>query len=173
MSRSGYIDDCEDNLAIGRWRGAVLKSIEGKRGQSMLKELLVALDEMQDKKLYPNSFQTQDGEFCALGVLGYKRGTKMDDLVEEYFEDDPYCDIGLVAERFGVSKALVSEIMDLNDESLVDDYKYVDVEICGPVRPWYPEYGRHSRRVSVLNENHAQERWQKMRDWVSERIINN
>ena len=98
MSRSGYTDDDDyDPLAQGRWRQAVKRSLEGRRGQALLLELVAALDAMQDKRLYAGSFATADGEFCTLGVLGAKRGTKMDDLGDE---DD--CDPKEVAQRFGI-----------------------------------------------------------------------
>ena len=166
MSRSGYTDDDgDDPLAHGRWRAAVRSSLQGKRGQALLKELAEALDAMPDKRLYPGSFATAEGEFCTLGVLGAKRGTKMDDLGDE---DD--CDPGFVANRFGIAPAMAAEIMYMNDEYAVDVWKWVDVEICGPVRPYYPDHGRHTRCVSVHNDKHPQERWQRMRAWVAENI---
>lgn len=163
MSRSGYTDDCDDYLAAGRYRGAVLSAIHGRRGQALLRELLSALDAMPEKKLYSGSFQRADGEFCTLGVLGAQRGTKMDDLGD--VEDG--CDIRLVGERFGIAPAMAAEIMYHNDEYAADEYKWVDVEICGPVHPW----DRHAKSVRVPNENHPQERWQAMRDWVVENLL--
>lgn len=112
MSRSGYTDDIDDVLAYGRWRGQVISSIKGKRGQALLRELLIALDEMPDKELYPNSFKTESGEFCALGVLGDKRGVDMSDLIIDEYD----CDTHLVAERFDISNAMACEIMFMNDE---------------------------------------------------------
>jgi hypothetical protein len=141
MSRSGYTDDCYDDLAIGRWRGAVKKSIEGKRGQALLKELLIALDETPDKKLYRGNFQLADGGFCTLGVLGNKRGIKMDDLIDDDF-DGTGCDTHLAAERFGIANAMLCEIMFMNDDARD-----------------YPE-----------NENGAESRWLDMRDWVAKQI---
>jgi len=160
MSRSGYSDDC-DGWALIRWRGAVNQAIKGARGQALLRELVDALDAMPDKRLYPGSFATADGEFCTLGVLGAKRGVKMDDLGNE---DD--CDPKQVAQRFGIARAMAAEIMYMNDEYAVDEWKRVDVEICGPVRPHHPDYGRHLRTVRVHNDNHPAERWQKMRAWA-------
>lgn len=166
MSRSGYTDDDgDDPLAHGRWRAAVRSSLQGKRGQALLKELADALDAMPDKRLYPGSFATAEGEFCTLGVLGAKRGTKMDDLGDE---DD--CDPGFVANRFGIAPAMAAEIMYMNDEYAVDVWKWVDVEICGPMPPYhFQPYGhkKHHRSVRVPNDNHPQERWQRMRDWVA------
>ena len=169
MSRHGYHDDNDDPLAHGRWRQAVKRSLQGKRGQALLRELAEALDAMPDKRLYPGSFATPDGEFCTLGVLGAKRGTKMDDLGDE---DD--CDSEQVAQRFGIAPAMAAEIMYMNDEYAVDCWKWVDVVICGPMPPHhFPPYGhkKHERSVRVSNDNHPQERWQKMRAWVAKNIL--
>ncbi|MES3011973.1 MAG: hypothetical protein V4738_14385 [Pseudomonadota bacterium] len=166
MSRSGYIEDGDDDpLAHGRWRQAVKRSLEGKRGQALLRELVEALDAMPEKVLYPGSFATAEGEFCTLGVLGAKRGTKMDDLGDE---DD--CDPDEVGKRFGIAPAMAAEIMYMNDEYAVGMQKSVDVEICGPMRPYYPEFRLHRKSVSIYNERHPQERWQKMRQWALENI---
>lgn len=166
MSRSGYIDDNEDPLAHGRWRQAVKRALEGKRGQALLRELVDTLDEMDDKRLYPGSFATADGEFCALGALGAKRGTKMDDLGDEH-----YCDTETVGQRFGIAPAMAAEIMYMNDEYAVDCWKWITVEICGPVRPHYPDWGSHEREVRVHNDNHPRERWERMRAWAVGNLI--
>lgn len=117
MSRSGYTDDIDDVLSYGRWRGAVCSAIRGKRGQDMMKELLSALDAMPEKKLYLNSFEAGEGQFCTLGVLGNSRGTQINDLLN----DEGYCDTVVVAQRFGIANALACEIMYENDEGSVYD----------------------------------------------------
>lgn len=145
MSRSGYTDDTDDNddpLAHARWRQAVKRALQGKRGQALLRELVQALDAMEDKRLYPGSFATPEGQFCTLGVLGAKRGTKMDDLGDE---DD--CEPAQVGQRFGIAPAMAAEIMYMNDEYAVD---------C-----WKMESG-----VRVHNDNHPLERWERMRAWA-------
>lgn len=48
MSRSGYVDDCE-NLEL--YRATVERSIKGKRGQAFLRELAAAMDAMPEKVL--------------------------------------------------------------------------------------------------------------------------
>lgn len=164
MSRSGYSDDHDDPLALGRWRQAVKRAIEGKRGQALLRELAAALDAMPEKRLASGSFATPEGEFCTLGVLGAARGTKMDDLGDE---DD--CDPEEVGRRFGIASAMAAEIMFLNDEH-VDDWKWIAVEICGPVRPHWPDWGRHTKSVSVPNTQAAEQRWAYMRNWVQEQL---
>lgn len=166
MSRSGYTDDYgdDDPLALGRWRQAVKRSIEGKRGQALLRELLEALDAMEDKRLFSGSFATADGEFCTLGVLGAKRGTPMDDLGDA--ED---CEADRVGQRFGIAHAMAAEIMHLNDEH-ISDTKFIDVEICGPVRPHWPDWGKHRKTVCVNDDEAPAKRWKYMRDWTVKQI---
>lgn len=166
MSRSGYTEDYgdDDPLAMGRWRQAVRRSLEGKRGQAMLRELLAALDAMPEKSLCSGSFATPQGEFCTLGVLGAARGIKTDDL-----GDESYCEADEVAKRFGIAHAMAAEIMYENDESIAD-WKFVDVVICGPVRPYYPEWGSHRKSIRVPDMQAGNKRWKHMRDWVAKHI---
>lgn len=169
MSRSGYTDDNDDPLAHGRWRQAVKRSIEGKRGQTLLRELVEALDAMEDKRLFPGSFATAAGEFCTLGALGARRGTKMDDLGD----DDDGCDTHTVGQRFGIAPAMAAEIMYMNDEYAVETWKWIEVEICGPMRQHhFRPYGHktHVRSVRVHNDNHPAQRWQRMRAWAIENL---
>lgn len=164
MSRSGYSEDYDDPLALGRWRQAVRRAIDGKRGQALLRELADVLDAMPDKRLYSGSFATAEGEFCTLGALGARRGTKMDDL-----GDDEECDPALVGERFGIARAMAAEIMYLNDEYL-DEWERIEVEICGPVRPHFPDWGKHTHTMYVADDLHAERRWKHMRAWVAEEL---
>jgi hypothetical protein len=164
MSRSGYVDDDygANDIHYIQWRSAVSRSMRGKRGQKMLRDLLEALDDLPSKQLSANSLVTEDGgSFCALGALGHARGLEM-------LSSDPE-DIESIADMFGISKSLAAEIMYMNDEWLSES-KYVEVEIFGPVRPYYPEYGRHRRLMSVPNENVCSDRWWHMRDWVAQQI---
>lgn len=165
MSRSGYVEEVEDPLAYGRWRAAVKSALHGKRGQALLRDLAQTLDAMEDKRLYPGSFATAEGEYCTLGVLGAKRGIKMDDLGDEYD-----CDTKRVGERFGIAPAMAAEIMWLNDEYLVEMVTWHEEDLCGPVRPNWPDFNRKTFSVLVKNPDHARERWLKMREWINENI---
>lgn len=160
MSRSGYTDDC-DGWALIRWRGAVKSAIRGKRGQQALTEIAAALDALPEKTLAAGTLATADGEFCTLGALGRARGMDLTPIDPDDRED--------VARAFGISEALAAEIMYLNDEYL-DDFVWVDVEICGPVRRGYPDFGRHKKTVRVPNKRAAELRWQHMRNWVATNI---
>ena len=108
MSRSGYIDDIDDDLALGRWRGMVASAMRGKRGQALLRDLLAALDAMPHKALISGDLETKDGDVCALGALGKVRGIDMSELDPE----DP----DRIANEFGVAACLVQEIEFMNDE---------------------------------------------------------
>lgn len=108
MSRSGYSDDIDDNLQLGRWRGQVTSAIRGKRGQAFLRELVEALDAMPEKRLIPNDLE-HAGNVCAIGSVGVRRGVDMSKL-------DPH-DPETIAGTFGIASQLVQEIEFLNDEA--------------------------------------------------------
>lgn len=107
MSRSGYSDDCDDNWQMIMWRGRVASSIRGKRGQKLLAELAEAMDSMPEKKLIKHELKCETG-YCALGVVGAKRGISLDDL-------DPEDPDG-VADAFDIAAPLAREIVFENDE---------------------------------------------------------
>lgn len=105
MSRSGY-SDCGDYLEL--WRSNVERTIAGKRGQAFLKELISALDAMPEKRLIANSLQSENGEVCALGSVGLKRGIEMNYIDPE----DP----DQIGSAFKISSMLAQEIVYVNDE---------------------------------------------------------
>ncbi|AZW14251.1 hypothetical protein CS344_20280 [Bordetella bronchiseptica] len=161
MSRSGYGDcDGSDPLAHGRWRGMVASALRGKRGQEFLRELAASLDAMPEKRLIANELKA-DGEFCTLGVLGAARGIDLGKL-----DPDDYAG---VAAEFGIAACMAQEIVFENDEAF-DEYEWIDMEICGPVRPHYPDYGSHRTTVRVAHDDPPAMRWQHMRAWVQEQI---
>jgi hypothetical protein len=162
MSRSGYCDDYgdDDPLALGRYRAQVNSAIRGKRGQALLRELLAALDAMPVKELVAGELEA-DGQFCALGVVGQARGLNLASI-------DTY-DVESLAPQFNIAEQLAREIMWVNDEH-VSSTKWVEIEICGPVRPYYPDWGKHRQSVNVPNEHAGFERWQQVREWVERHI---
>ena len=114
MSRSGYIDDIDDPLQLGRWRGAVRSAMYGRRGQAFLKEMLGAMDALPAKRLITKELEIDSGmpfhrgDVCALGSVGKARGLDMSKL-------DPFEQEG-VAAQFGIAHAMACEIMYWNDE---------------------------------------------------------
>lgn len=160
MSRSGYTD-CDEDGTLGLWRGAVERSIRGKRGQAALRELAAAMDAMPNKVLAAESLVTHDGQFCTLGVLGQARGIDMSVIDPEDWE--------AVAAKFNLAPAMVREIVYENDEVL-RNYKWVDIEICGPMRPRYFEKHQRSVRVAISEEVLGPQRWMRMRAWVESNL---
>lgn len=112
MSRSGYSEmddwDRDSVLSFGRYRGSVASAIRGKRGQTMLRDLLAALDAMPVKELIAESLSTHDGEVCTLGALGKARGIDLDKIDDEDYES--------VAAAFNVAEPLVRDVVYANDE---------------------------------------------------------
>lgn len=109
MSRSGYVDDNEDQWALIRYRGAVKSALKGARGQSFLRELIVAMDAMPIKELAQDQLKNASGSYCTLGVVGAARGIDLDALDPENIEG--------VAATFGLSDAMAREIVYQNDEA--------------------------------------------------------
>ena len=109
MKRSGYVDcDSLDNLDFGRWRGAVMSATRGKRGHQFFVDLLAALDAMPKKRLIADVLATADGEVCAIGALGVKRGIDMTNIDPEDPEQ--------VGAAFGIATCLAQEVVYMNDE---------------------------------------------------------
>jgi hypothetical protein len=108
VGRSGYTDNCENEWAMIRWRGAVTSAIRGKRGQAFLNEMLSALDAMPEKRLIAGVLEFS-GQVCALGSVGRARGIDMDKI-------DPH-DRESIAGTFGIAGALAAEVMWENDEA--------------------------------------------------------
>ncbi len=108
MSRSGYSDDDDDPRAAAMWRGQVASTIRGKRGQAFLRELVDALDAMPAKRLIAKELRL-DGQVCALGSVGARRGIDLETLDPE--------DYDTLASVFGVAHQLIQEIEYINDEA--------------------------------------------------------
>lgn len=154
MSRSGYSDDCDDYLALGRWRAQVQSTINGRKGQAFLRELAAAMDAMPEKRLIADELVDEDGECCTLGVVCKSRGLKVDDI--------DYNDPPSVAEAIHITHQLVAEIEYENDEC---GYRFVEEPVMGPPRyPWSPD-----TKVVTVYET-PEERWQRMRRWVERHI---
>ena len=120
MSRSGYSDDC-DGWRLIMWRGAVTSAIKGSRGQQFLRELAEGMDAMPVKELIANAL-VADGAYCAMGVVGAKRGVDMSKIDP----DEP----SQVSKAFDIAAALAQEIAFIND----DDYSYRNDD---PARRWH------------------------------------
>lgn len=114
-ARHGYIDDNDDVLQLGRWRGMVKSATRGKRGQRMLADLRDALDAMPEKRLVEGALQTKEGDLCAIGCVLAAKG-------KDYtaHEDDDEYDLRelneSIAHELNVAECLVQEVEWHNDE---------------------------------------------------------
>lgn len=142
MSRSGYMDDPENDWQLIKWRGQVASAIRGKRGQSFLRELVAALDALPERRLIAHELRRTevrvDGQgfgqtrhnVCALGAIGTERGINLESLdPEDYYT---------LADTFGIAHQLVQEIEFINDE----------------------EGGYYGHAT-------PEQRWQRVRDWAA------
>lgn len=144
MSRSGYSDDDGDGH-LNLWRGAVERSLKGKRGQAFLRELAAAMDAMPDKKLTTGELEA-DGQFCALGVVGQARGKDLSKIDTE--------DWTQLSREFGISEAMAREIMYENDE----------FSTCLSI--WEGHFG-----LQGPDDLQEAARWRYMRRWVESNIV--
>lgn len=130
MSRSGYVDDCEDNWSLIRWRGAVASAVRGRRGQAFLRELLAALDAIPTESLIAGDWHDLRG-VCALGAVAHRRGVDLSGI-------DP----GgtrvprAVADALGIPESLAAEVMYKNDESAGYWYQETPEHRWARVRSW-------------------------------------
>jgi hypothetical protein len=111
MSRSGYSDDIEDDLAAGRWRAQVASATRGRRGQALFRELAAAMDAMPEKRLIAEELVTADGECCALGVVCKARG--IEDKARAVDPEEPE-EVGALLD---IAHQLAQEIAYENDEA--------------------------------------------------------
>lgn len=86
-----------------------MSALRGKRGQTFLQELIAAMDDMPVKRLISQDLR-RDGEVCALGVVGAKRGINLETLDPEEPEE--------LARTFGIAHQMIQEIEFMNDEGL-------------------------------------------------------
>ena len=159
MSRSGYVDECDDQWQLIRWRGAVKSAIRGARGQVVLRELIAALDALPEKRLAADSLVNEEGQFCTLGALGHARGLDLSAI-------DPD-DRAAVAKAFGIAEAMAAEIMYENDECAAENYVPMRVEICGPMRHFDKRFVTHYE----LNTRSEEQRWRAMRAWAVSNLL--
>ena len=135
MSRSGYTDDYDEGINL--YRGAVTKALQGKRGQKLLRELLAAMDAMEEKKLISDELINENGQCCALGVVAKVRGLDVRGLDEE--------DSEMIAKTFNIADAMAREVAFMNDEG--GCYQETDEERFTRMRAWVVSQIRDETQV--------------------------
>jgi hypothetical protein len=115
MSRSGWSDDYDaTQWDYIRWAGAQKAAINGARGQTMLRDLVTALDAMPVKELASHEWVRIDGPACALGVLGRSRGLETD-MADLDPDNDQSPD--RAAQMLGIAPTLARLVVWENDDA--------------------------------------------------------
>ncbi len=153
MSRSGYHEDGDDQWGMIRYRGMVASATRGKRGQALLRDILIGMNGMTVKQLIAHELEEPDGAVCAIGAAGKVRGVDMSSLDPE--------DADSVAGKFNVSDCLAREIVYENDESgWSGEYEFID-----RIDRW----GRRDIYRRMRKET-PERRFNRMRKWVRSQI---
>lgn len=108
MSRSGYIEEFEDQRLLAMYRGVVASVIRSKRGQAFLKELAAAMDAMPEKALISGELVNAEGDCCTIGVVCKARHVDVSQIDYEVPEQ--------VGAAVGIAKQMAAEIEWMNDE---------------------------------------------------------
>lgn len=137
MNRSGYTEDCDhQDVRHAMYRGHVSSATRGKRGQALLRDLLAALDEMPVKSLISGALRAE-GEVCALGCLGAKRGFDLEAIDPEDYDymavplpknEDRSLD--LERERHGFKRGRVAVIPQVPDQQVVAALVLTSTPLC-------------------------------------------
>lgn len=170
MSRSGYRDDYDgEGPPPEFWAAAVRNAARGRRGQQFFRDLRDAMDAMPIKRLISGELVDADGEVCAIGCIGVRRGvdlssmTKPADCSQEDWDLDWECEASeradALASLFDIAPCLAQDVMYQNDEC---DQLHLDS--TGEVlQQW-----RGERPPSHYDT--PEERWVRMRKWVAKKL---
>lgn len=91
------------------WYANVRRTMQSARGQDFLHELLQALDAQPRKRLVMGAMQ-RDGDACALGAIGVRRGIEWKRLdIRDY---------DAIGRAFGISALLAEHIIYWNDTGM-------------------------------------------------------
>lgn len=155
MSRIGYTDEEDYPGQFGLWQGNCQRSLKGKQGQVILRELEAALLALPSKRLIAKSLVDQHGEVCAIGALANWRG----EITDEMIGQGEY-DMEAVGERLGMPRLVAWKVVEVNDIQLVGN----DLVFCeGPYR--WPSEQPHAY-VEITPE----QRYERMLAWVQSNL---
>lgn len=189
MSRTHYSDDYGEDFSgqLELYRANVDRSMSSARGRVMLREILGALDAMPVRELYADVFvETRDtpeaddrqtmapkGAACGLGAWAIdKLGP---DRASALFADPVPSSVEIAARLkvLGWPALVVHEIVYENDH---EDHRWRNLYVLGPLTEAEDRqrrrYGRNptDRFVCYRVEELPAERWQRVRDWIAERL---
>ena len=149
--RIGFSDEEDYPGQFELWQANCRRSLAGKAGQAILRELEIALTAMPSKRLIASDLVDAHGEVCAIGALADARGAITDDMIgwAEY-------DMEGVGVHLGMPRLVAWKIVEVNDLQLTGT-ELVFYE--GPYR-WPSE--RPCAYIAVTPEI----RYERMLEWV-------
>lgn len=168
MSRAGYSDDIDDPLELGHWRAQVASATRGKRGQKLLRDLLVALDAMPEKRLIAEELEVSaaaDEKHAQAWVALFKDPEAADRYRKHHVETRPaeyregdVCALGALGRVRGLD---MSGLDPDEPEGVAAAF-----DIASPL----------AREIVYMNDEcnyreTPEQRWQRMRKWVAAQII--
>lgn len=153
--RIGYSDEEDFPGQFGLWQGNCQRSLKGKAGQAILRELEAALLALPSKRLIAESLVDTHGEVCAIGALAEFKGKITDDMIGhgEYDTEE-------VGVELGMPRLVAWKIVEMND-LVFNGTDLVFYE--GPYR-WPGE--RPCEYVPITPE----QRYERMLAWVQKQL---
>jgi hypothetical protein len=148
--RISYSEDEDFPGQFELWQANCRRSIKGKDGQKVLRELEQALLALPEKRLIADELQNAEGEVCAIGALAKYRGINKTESDPEEMED--------VGVELGMPRLVAWKVVCVNDVEIDGHY----VEAYGP--------DRYGRNLSVFVPVTPEERYATMLNWVQRQI---
>jgi hypothetical protein len=163
--RINYSDEEDFSGQFGLWQANCDRSLRGKKGVAVLRELEAALVALPQKRLIDQAV-AKHGDVCAVGALMadrlVKRGKSRHEALAELAESNEG-DTAALAEADGVPHLVAWKLVAMND--LQFDTKIVPHEGSEPVEGYY-----YHRVGSSCVPYTPEERYAAMLAWVRERI---
>lgn len=167
MSRSGYIDDYDDdNGSLAMYRGQVASAMRGKRGQAFLRGLLSALDEMPEKRLIAGHLVVPEVNpllrwLFAPNSEDWREATDWPRIPWRLFEN-PLSDMPTQAGCCAIGALALRRDVDVEG---------VDPEEAEGIAGLFDINEKLAREVAYMNDEvyyeSPERRWRDMRAWVA------
>jgi len=169
--RISYSDEEDVPGQFALFQANCRRSLQGKQGQSALRELESALLALPDKRLIAGKMIDADGEVCAIGALAKHKGR---DLIAERrsqlaeigierhddeFEGDG--DMEEIGVELGMPRLVAWRVVALNDIEIDGHYE----RIPGPTQDRWNIYG-----LQVFVPATPEERYEKVLAWVRKQL---
>lgn len=145
MTRISYSEDEERPGQFALWQANCRRSLQGKAGQTSLRELEHALLALPDKRLIKGVLQTEDGDVCAIGALAKYKGVAQT-------KADPDYEMEEVGVELGMPRLVAWKVVELNDIQIGGHFDYTK----GPRGQWVPAT--------------PEERYKKVLAWVQKQL---